>query len=174
LKKNVDKTNFPPGIYVIIEPKAQSHMGISRYSGMGRLYVEEDIVTIAEVIEVKDENRIRGKLDTIPPEWISLYGFDDGYTWVQKLKLDDHQMEWFYKLDETIKKSLIELMSQAIQQYGCFNQNVELEMKKKFVLEDIQIQQLFAFMYQGTSVYDQDRIEIQDDKEEDDSGKIKC
>ena len=55
---------------------------------MGRLYVEGNIVNITEVIEVKDEKRIRGKLDTIPPEWISLYGFDDGYTWVQKCKSD--------------------------------------------------------------------------------------
>ena len=54
-------------------------------------------------------------------------------------------MEWFYNLDETYRKSLIELMSQAIQQYGGFNQNVELDMKTKFELEDIQIQQLFAF-----------------------------
>ena len=64
-------------------------------------------------------------------------------------------MEWFYNLDETDKKSLIELMSQAIQQYGGFNQNVELDMKTKFELEDIQIQQLFALMYQEPSVYDQ-------------------
>ena len=64
-------------------------------------------------------------------------------------------MEWFNNLDETDKKSLIELMSQAIQQYGGFNQNVELDMKTKFELEDIQIQQLFALMYQEPSVYDQ-------------------
>jgi hypothetical protein len=64
-------------------------------------------------------------------------------------------MEWFYNLDETYKKSLIELMSQAIQQYGGFNQNVELDMKTKFELEDIQIQQLFALIYQEPSVHDQ-------------------
>jgi hypothetical protein len=64
-------------------------------------------------------------------------------------------MEWYDNLDETDKKSLIELMSQAIQQYGGFNKNVELDMKTKFKLEDIQTQQLFVFMYQEPSVHDQ-------------------
>jgi len=160
LKKNVDKTNFPPGKYKIIQPKAQSHKGISRHSGMGTLYVEGNIVNITEVIEVKDEKRIRGKLDTILPEWISLYGFDDGYTWVQNCKsdVDGHKMEWFYNLDETDKKSLIEYMSQAIQAYGGFNQNVELDMKLAFELESNQIQPLFALMYQKPSVYDQREV----------------
>jgi len=49
-KITLNKNNFPPGIYKIIEPQAQSHKGISRHSGMGRLYVEGNIVNITEVI----------------------------------------------------------------------------------------------------------------------------
>jgi hypothetical protein len=68
---------------------------------------------------------------------------------------EGHQMEWFDNLDETDKKSLIELMSQALQQYGGFNKNVERDMKTKFELEDIKTQQLFAFLYEEPLAHDQ-------------------
>jgi len=78
-------------------------------------------------------------------------------------------MNWFHDLDQKIRDDVVAFLSQSIEHYTTFNKNVIIDIKKEFQITTSQVENLYEFIY-----LKEHEIETQDDKEEDDSGKIKC
>ena len=63
-------------------------------------------------------------------------------------------MDWFNNLRQKDKDNAIQLLSQAIERYNGFNQDVLMDMESKFKISSAQTQQLYEFMYSKENVID--------------------
>ena len=77
---------FTPGKYKIIQ-NLEAGANESIFSTNVKTFEEGDFVNIISVKNISHEGRIRGKVDTVPECWITLINTEDGYTWVEQIKV---------------------------------------------------------------------------------------
>jgi len=54
---------------------------------------------------------------------------------------------WFANLDQEDQNKMVELLSQALNQYGSFGRDVKQDLIEKFQIKDFQAEELYKFVY---------------------------
>ena len=69
------------------------------------------------------------------------------------LCLAPHAPTWFANLNEEDKTNIVALLSQGIEQYGRFSQDVKQDLVTEFQIEDFQAVELYKFVYHSRNLF---------------------
>jgi hypothetical protein len=60
---------------------------------------------------------------------------------------------WFANLDQEDQNKMVELLSQALNQYGSFGREVKQDLIEKFQIKDFQAEELYKFVYHSRNLF---------------------